>query len=392
MPTLKEEMRAELEKAKAIVSKADGEKRDMTAAEDDEAQTHLKAYQALKTQYEKSQTPEGQALQKFLAGEMGFDGGPTTKSAPVGYKERSAAKWAEGAAEAITKAMNRGGPGSKALIGGTVDVPRFVGEVAETVGRPLSVLDLVRKPNSPGHGDGNAFSYLRQTARTNNATAVPDLATKPTSVYSFTDIESKYSTYAHLSEALPLRYISGDFDGLVEILRDQLAAGVLEAVEADIVSGPGTGDRFTGVLNTSGVQTQAATTGDILTTLSNARYKLVTSFQSPTGWVLNPTDAQRLELLRESGTTGAFQFKNGLEDAEKFLGGFPIVQSVLMPAGTALLGDWRQVELLVREGNHVDIDTGGTLFEQNAFKARAEGRFGLKIGRPLAFVKATLPA
>jgi hypothetical protein len=58
---------------------------------------------------------------------------------------------------------------------------------------------------------------------------------------------------------------------------------------------------------------------------------------------------------------------------------------------TALLGDWPQVKLLVRDRNHIYIDTGGTLFTTNAFVARAEGRFGPKIGRPLGYVRVTLP-
>ena len=390
MPTdLKEQMRSELEAADAIAKKSTDEKRDMTAQESAAVDRHLRAYGDLKKQFEEAGTPAARAISAFLAGDTPAAGSSSLPAA--GYKARAAAVWAKGAAEAIQKAMSRGGEGSKALVSGTVDVPSIVGEVAEVVGRPLSVLDLIKKPTSPARGDGNAFSYLRQTARTNNATAVADGATKPTSVYSFTDVEDHYRVYAALSEALPLRYLS-DFNGLVDILKNQLGAGVLEALEADILAGPGTGERFTGILNTSGIQTQAAVTGDILTTLSNARYKAVTQFQDPTAWVLNPGDAQKLELLRESGATGAFMFRNGLADAEKFLGGYPIVQSVLMPAGTALLGDWREVELLVREGNHIDIDTGGTLFTTNSFIARAEGRFGLKIGRPIAFVKVTLPA
>ncbi|WP_322409153.1 phage major capsid protein [Microbacterium invictum] len=389
--TIKEQIKAELDKAQAIAAAADAAKRDLNPDEIQRVEGHLRTVKVLQGQLAESESPNARALADFLAGGRPPANEGSASKSPVGSKAAMAAAWAKDAAEAVQKAMGRGADGSKALVSGTVDVPSIVGHVAEIVGRPVSVLDLIKKPSSPARGDGNAFSYLRQTARTNNATAVPDGGAKPTSVYSFTDVESKFSVYAALSESLPLRYLS-DFNGLVDILKSQLAAGVLEAIEADILAGPGTGDRFTGVLNTSGIQTQAAVTGDILTTLSNARYKALTAFQTPTAWVLNPADAQKLELLRESGTTGAFMFRNGLADAEKFLGDYPIVQTVLMPAGTALLGDWDQVELLVREGNHIDVDTAGTLFTTNSFVARAEGRFGLKVGRPLAFVRVTLPA
>ena len=48
-----------------------------------------------------------------------------------------------------------------------------------------------------------AFEYYRQTARTNNATAVADLATKPTSVLTVQAIQDRCRVVAHLSEQPP---------------------------------------------------------------------------------------------------------------------------------------------------------------------------------------------
>ncbi|AZS38187.1 hypothetical protein CVS47_02838 [Microbacterium lemovicicum] len=319
-------------------------------------------------------------------------GGPGSKAtgglAGPGFKASARASWAKAVGDRLQTVM-RTADGAKALVSGSVDVPSVAGQPVEIAGRPTSVLDLIQKPASPATGQGNAFQYLRQQTRTNNAAAVADGATKPTSVYTFGAVEDTFAVYAHMSEVLPLRYLT-DFDGLTDILRDQLGAGLLEAIEADVIAGTGTGDSFTGVLNTSGIQSQAFAT-DLLTSMSNAKFKLISASQDPTAWVLNPTDAQKLELLRESGSTGAFLFRNGLKDAEAFLGA-PIVLSTQMTVGTGLLGDWRTVELLVREDDHVDTDTSGVLFEKNQFRMRVEGRYGLKVGRPLSFVKTALAA
>jgi HK97 family phage major capsid protein len=378
----KEQMRDALAAARAVTAKAEAEGREMTDAEVAEANRQLGKYQSAKSKLESPRVD----IMEMMSGAAY----PGSALPGTGFKARAKAAWAEKAAQTV-QAVMRGPEGQKALTSGSIDVASVINPVSEITGRPTSVLDLVVKPRVTGSGVGNAFSYLRQTTRENNAGPVADNATKPTSVYTFGDVEDSFRVYAHLSEAFPKRYLD-DYSDLIGILRDQMAAGLMEALEEDVLTGAvQPHDGFTGVLNTSGVQAQAWST-DLLTTLSNARYKLVTSFQTPTAWVLHPTDVQRLELLREDGASGPFMFRKGLTDIEEFLGGYPIVTSTLMTAGVGLLGDWQQVELLVREDDHLDVDTGGALFAKNQVQFRLEGRYGLKVGRPLAFVQADLTA
>lgn len=91
--------------------------------------------------------------------------------------------------------------------------------------------------------------------------------------------------------------------------------------------------------------------------------------------MLHPNVLQRLEQLKD--TTNRFLF-DGLAGIEAHLG-YPVVTN-------------NGVELLVREDDYVDIDTGGVLFEKYQFRARVEGRYDLKVGRPLGFVSADLTA
>jgi HK97 family phage major capsid protein len=377
---------AELAAARAINEKAIAEGRELSQSEIDAATAHLQEYERMKSEPARgfNSSPEVKSVLDALG--LNGAGGSAKASAPgPGFVAQSKSRWAADVAERLVKSMPGPG-GSKALVSGTIDVPSVIGQPVEVVTRPRTILDLIQTPSSPSDGNGNTFQYLRQTARTVNAAAVPDNATKPTSTFTFGDVESKFSVYAHMSEALPLRYLT-DFRGLTDILQDQLAAGLLEAIENDIIDGDGTADAFTGILNTSGIQTQAWTT-DLLTTMSAAKYKLVNSFLQPTAWVLHPNDLQRLEQLKD--TTGRFLF-DGLAGIEAHLG-YPVVTNNGLTAGVGVLGDFSTVELLVREDDHVDIDTGGTLFEKNQFRARVEGRYGLKVGRPLGFVSADLTA
>lgn len=387
--TISIKARDELSAARAINEKAMAEGRELTQPEIEAASAHLQEFERLKSDPANGfgSSPE---VKDALAA-LGLNGGGSRVPAGGhggiggGFVQRAKSRWAGEVAERLVKSMPGPG-GSKALISGSIDVPSVIGQPIEIAARPRSILDLVQKPSSPATGDGNTFQYLRQTARTVAAAAVPDNATKPTSTFTFGDVESKFSVYAHMSEALPLRYLT-DFRGLTDILQDQLAAGLLEAIENDIIDGDGTADAFTGILNTSGIQTQAWTT-DLLTTMSAAKYKLVNSFLQPTAWVLHPNDLQRLEQIKD--TTGRFLF-DGLAGIEAHLG-YPVVTNNGITAGVGVLGDFSTVELLVREDDHVDIDTGGVLFEKNQFRARVEGRYGLKVGRPLGFVSADLTA
>lgn len=361
---------------------------------EDIAEAQKLGAQILRTQERERDSESLKSALADIGFDLGLDPGHPRKAkakdnASAGFRAEAGEAWSRKAAEIFQKVMSTP-DGAKALTSGSIDVPSVIAETVEITGRPTSILDLVPKRKNTDKGRGNAFSYLRQTTRTNNAGPVADNATKPTSVYTFGDVEDTFRVYAHLSEKFPRRYLD-DYNDLIAILQSQMGAGLMEALEEDIISGAvQPQDGFTGVLNTSGIQTQAWST-DLLTTMSNAKYKLITSHQNPNAWALNPTDIQRLELLREDGATGPFMFRNGIADVEKFIGA-PIVPSTAITAGVGLLGDWTQTELIIREDDHLDVDTSGDKFEKNQVQMRLEGRYGFTVERPLAFVTVDLTA
>lgn len=57
-----------------------------------------------------------------------------------------------------------------------------------------------------------------------------------------------------------------------------------------------------------------------------------------------------------------------------------------VPQGQALLGDFSQLRLHVREAVNVQVDASGELFTKNQFVMRAEMRAGIGLLRPQAFV------
>lgn len=312
-------------------------------------------------------------------GEVGSRSGPT----PVQQKMLGGTKWAKSVAGTLSRAAS--GVGVKALLQGEVAVPPAV-EISAIPEVPATLLDLVaRVPLA-----SNNYAYLSQVVRSNNAAVVPDHATKPTSPYKFEEVQGRARVVAHLSEPFPLRYLS-DYQGLAQILDQEMREGVLQALEAQLVAGDGEEENFTGIMATTGV-TDVPFTGDPLTTVRTARTVLESKAEHPNAWVLHPEDAASLELTRENGETGGFLMTNGAYEV-LFGAGITRVTSTAIPKGTALLADWSQVRLYVREAEHTLAATqAGQLFEKNEVMLRSEGRYGLQMLRPQAVAVVHLAA
>ncbi len=298
---------------------------------------------------------------------------PTKGTAPsIGQGAR---QWAQEAAQTLTKAAEQ--HGVKALTSGAVDAPTMVRTgLFAMPSNPARLLDLiVDRQQVPG----NEFEFLRQTVRTDNAAAVADAATKPTSIYTVASIQDRVRVYAHLSEPIPLRLFA-DHKDLSGFLESEMSRGVLDKLEADIVSGAVAGENVVGILNTSGVGATAYT-ASVPVTLRKARTAMENANEAPTAWVLNPTDAEGLDLL----TTADGEYLVDSTAYANIFGDIPKVISTSVPAGTALLADWSQCRLIVRQGTTIDADHSGALFDTNRVKLRAEGRFGFAVNRPAAF-------
>lgn len=403
-----------LENAKAarlLAEKADNENRELTTAEKSAFDAAMKAADDfVKRAKEAKADAEILAAAKALADEIG--GAPGKKAAgPVGRKA-----WGRAGVKSVRAHMGHA-DGSKALVSGSVTMANPVSDGVAPLGAvPTSVLDLLRgepaeglsdedygrdlagyKPrqqttaeaengimNGDG-GSGNAFTYLRQTVRDSKAAPVTDGALKPTSIYTMEEVEDRYRVIAHLSEPIPQRYFHDD-KSLGDFLANEMGYGLQRAVELQALSGDGTGENMTGILATSGHLSQAWTS-DLLTTLRKAMTALQVTGVDPTALVLHPTDAERLDLLREGVDSGKYLLGDPAAEAVRTLWTIPRVTSVAVAAGTAVLGDWSTAQVVTRQEATLNVDTGGELFDKNQVKFRVETRAGVAIKQPGAFVE-----
>jgi len=137
----------------------------------------------------------------------------------------------------------------------------------------------------------NTFSFARQVAAVNNACPVPDLAVKPTSTYTFVDVEDRARVLAHISAPIAQRILS-DHDDLIRVIDDQMLRYLLEELEDQISAGDGTGENFTGLLHTSGTLATSYATS-IPATLRAARLQLETATRFRTRGSCRPPTSPR---------------------------------------------------------------------------------------------------
>lgn len=155
-------------------------------------------------------------------------------------------QWAQRVAEKLTRAMGGDGLERRAVVSGSLDIPQFIEPEVIAMARPQRLIDLFTNRVAL---DGNSFEYFVQSARTNTATAVADAATKPTSTLTVTPHTDRCRVVAHLSEAAPIR-LWFDHDEFVSWLSAEMVGGVLDGLEAQIISGSGSGENMVGLLNT----------------------------------------------------------------------------------------------------------------------------------------------
>jgi len=287
---------------------------------------------------------------------------------------------------------NDGAPtGIKALIGAgesTVGIPLLAESPVDMGKVATNLLDVLPASQVP-----REFSYLRQTARTNNAAVVASGALKPTSVYTLERIEEHLRVVAHLSEPIDKFWLE-DSSTLDTFVADELVYGLTLGLENQFLNGTGLTDFMTGLNVVAGTQPQAWTT-DMITTARNGLTKAQTAVgEGPGFYVFNPLDWAVIELT----TVGsAYAMNSGgasvpVDQAARRLWGQPVVLSNAQAVGTGVYAQRESVRLFSNGAIKVEWNTSGDDFTHNLLRARCEGRYGFAVPRPLGVVKLDLTA
>lgn len=264
--------------------------------------------------------------------------------------------------------------------------------------RPATLVNLVNHSQTVS----NAIEWVRMTARQNLADIAPEAtslaaATKPQGDLTFDVQTTPVKTVAEWIVAS--RQLLQDAPRLRDTIDNELMYQLGYALENQIINGDGTGNNFTGILATSGIQTRTmhATTpvgrGQVVgdtraTTLRRAITDIRLAFYEPTAIAMSPADSEGMELTEYS----ANRFMLSFDPVSMRVWRVPVVETQVLAAGTAIVGSWMigatlwdrmQAQVLVSENV-------ASQFIQNLITLLCELRAAFAVTRPLAFEKITL--
>lgn len=268
----------------------------------------------------------------------------------------------------------------------------------DLIDRPrLTLLDLISRGSMAG-----AFEYLQITGVQRNAAIVAE-ATGATDEETGEDLDplkpiSSFTTA--LADAKPYTYADGfeitnqmlsDAPALATWMNTELRYNLDTKIEEVLLDGSGTNGEPRGILHTSGVQNQSFVT-DALTTIRKAITRVTRVGGTVTAVLVSPELDEELDLLKDANERFLGQGPWGTGPAT--IWGRPrVVSELLSGTNQAILGDFRTVALLDREGLSIEAFNQHKDFAQrNKVYVRAELRAGQVIWRPNRLVVAEVAA
>ncbi|MBB1471823.1 phage major capsid protein [Luteimonas sp. MC1782] len=171
-----------------------------------------------------------------------------------------------------------------------------------------------------------------------------------------------------------------------DLVRDDLSFAVAQAVDRAIIAGTGANGQPLGIINRAGVQ-EAVVPGGWAAVLA-IEQMLAAVNVNPSGWYTTPGVLTALRAVLKSGSAGSDYLATA-----RTVGELPAVSSNAAPVDTAILGDWSQVllgqwgavEILVNPYAETPYRRGGVL-------VRAMSTVDVAIRHEQAFVVATTAA
>lgn len=250
--------------------------------------------------------------------------------------------------------------------------------------QPLMVADLFPQATTTQ----NSIVYMEETTTTNAAAETAEAATKPESALDFTESSTpvrKIATWIPVtSEAFQ------DVPQLRGYVNQRLRRFVLAREDSQLLVGDGIAPNLEGILNVTGIQTQAKG-GD---PTPDAFYKAMTlirtgAFLSPDAVVMHPNDWQDVRLLRTAD--GIYIWGSPLESGQPRLWGLNVVQTTALTENTGLVGAFRDSAMIFRREtvNLKVSDQHASFAIENKLAIIAEERLALAVFRPAGFATVT---
>lgn len=257
------------------------------------------------------------------------------------------------------------------------------GRVVDAVTRPIQLLDLIPM----GQTDQSSVVYMEETTRTHSAAETAEGTAYPESTFELTE---RSSQVRKIADSIPVTDEQLEDEAQVRsYLNQRLAFGVRQRLDGQVLNGNGTPPNLEGILNVSGIQTQALGADPRFDAVHKAMTKVrVTGRAMPNAIVLHPNDWEEFRLTRTAD--GIYILGNPAASGPMSLFGLPVALGDVIAEGTGLVGDFQNFcQLFERRGLDIQVGTVGTQFTEGEQTIRADVRVGFVVYRPAAFATVT---
>lgn len=266
------------------------------------------------------------------------------------FKKAHPAGIADGAPINIKARVGKADPAplNRESMGSDKHAPKWTDDL--TIPQQTTLLDLI----TTGTTAESYLPYRQVISRTNNAAVVAEAkgttgetaadGYKPLSTLQTQPADAKAATYADGMEVTNAELRD---DGAIRALIDStLTENLNFRVQDLLINGTGEGLEPRGILHTTGVLDQPFAT-DLPTTLRKAKTRLRGTNTNIQAVLLNPEDGEAWDLLKDS--TGRFLGAGPHATGPAAAWGVRIVETQALQPGKALMGDFKQIHLLLRE-------------------------------------------
>lgn len=243
--------------------------------------------------------------------------------------------------------------------------------------RRLTFLDLIPK----GTTDSNTIEYVQVATIPGSAAPVAEGAVKPQQGLTLVDATAPVRTIAGWIKVN--RQAMDDMAGLATLINSLLPYDVRRQIEAQILTGNGTGQNLRGIYNTSGINdVPFVAASNPMDMILRAITTLILNDADPNVGVLNPLLWQDV-LIAKASTAGTYLAGGPFEFTTPTLWGLAVTASRAVAQTTPLVGDSTGATLLFREGVNVKTsDSDQDDFVRNRVTILAEARVAFPVWRP----------
>lgn len=258
------------------------------------------------------------------------------------------------------------------------------GRVVDAVTRPIQVIDSLPL----GRTSFPSVVYMLETTRTNNAAEVSEGGTYPESALALSEQNSpvrKIATFLPVTDEQ-----LEDIPGIQTYIDNRLTSFLRQRLDSEVVAGDGNAPNLLGIVNVSGIQTQALGSDSGPDAIFKAMTKVrVTGRATPTALWMHPTNWQDIRLL--TTVEGVYIWGSPADAGIDRIWGLSVTQAEALSVGTAVLGDFAtHSELVMRKDIDVQVSNShGTFFIEGKQAIRCDMRAAFVVYRPAAFCTVT---